>query len=108
MEFNALLAEDENIRKKILSRNPPYSEEQQISNPLLKRFAKGSTSKPKETPGGKKENSEFETVNLKSNILSSHPLSNHTLFAEAQDRLSSEIENLLPTPPKLELRPYIK
>ena len=25
VEFNALLAEDENIRKKILSRNPPYS-----------------------------------------------------------------------------------
>jgi hypothetical protein len=75
---------------------------------LLKRFAKGSTGKLKDTPAGKKENTEFETVNAKSNILSSHPLSNHPLFAEAKERLSQEIENLIPIPPKLELKPYTK
>jgi len=88
VEFAALLGEDDAIRKRILARNPPYSEEQQVSNPLLKRFSKGSVVKPKETSGGKKATSEFETVNVKSNILSSHPLSNHPLFAEAKDRLS--------------------
>lgn len=63
VEFNSLLGEDDAIRKKILSRNPPYSEEQQISNPLLKRFAKGGSLKTKDTSlGGSKKvssNTEF-------------------------------------------------
>lgn len=87
-------------------RNPPYSEEKQVSNPLLKRFSKGTVVKGKET-GGKKE-SEFEAVSGKNQMISSHPLANHPLYQEAKDRLSPEIENLMPVPPKLEIKPYVR
>lgn len=93
VEYNTLLGEDEAIRRKILSRNPPYSEEQQISNPLLKRFAKVGGMKTKDTPLGAKKttSAEYEGNTSKNTIISAHPLANHPLFSIAKDRLSPEI-----------------
>jgi hypothetical protein len=37
-----LLENNSSIQKKILSLNPAFTEEQQQSNPLLRKFAKGA------------------------------------------------------------------
>ena len=44
IEFKTLFAEDIAITKKVLAQNPAYTEEQEQSNPLLKKFTKSSRS----------------------------------------------------------------
>lgn len=45
IEFLALLDKSPEVQKKVLSVNPAFTEEQQLSNPLLKKFAKGRKTK---------------------------------------------------------------
>lgn len=42
VEYLVLLESNADAQKKILSLNPAFTEEQQLSNPLLKKFAKGT------------------------------------------------------------------
>lgn len=49
VEFNVLFEQENDIQKKVLSLNPPFTEEQQQTNPLLKKFAKGSRIKESKT-----------------------------------------------------------
>lgn len=40
VEFLVLLDKNADLQKKIIAMNPAFTEEQQMSNPLLKKFAK--------------------------------------------------------------------
>lgn len=113
VEYNVLLDEGEDVKRKVLSRITPYSSDQQHINPLLKRFAEiknkeGKLIKSANTADFKKPLSEFEASTPTASIISSHPLANHPLFNVAKARMSSEVENLLETPLKLEIKPYVK
>lgn len=87
--------------------NPAFTEEQQMSNPLLKKFAKnkkGSSS----VNTVKSTVKSFENVTQQQPNRSSHPLSNHPCFKKAVDRLCKNNVNLIDLPGRLELKPYWK
>lgn len=90
------------IQKKVLSMNPAFTEEQQLSNPLLKKFAKGAR-KAKEGENIKSQVKSFESVNkvTNSDISNAHPLSGHPCFRLALERLCKTSVNLLDAPTKL-------
>lgn len=113
----ALFNQDINIQGKIVSTNPVFTEEQQLSNPLLKKFAKSGrktkteqVEKPQvSNEGGQpKVKPSNSNPNQNSPSMTSHPLSNNPFFRMAIDRLCPNLVNLLDPPGKLELKPYWK
>lgn len=112
----ALFSQEAAIQTKVVSQNPVFTEEQQQSNPLLKKFAK-SGRKSKEEPVVKSTlksattssppASNFQT-NVNQTNVTSHPLANHPFFKLAINKLCPNLVNLLDTPGKFELKPYWK
>ena len=108
VEFLVLIDKKSDIQKKILSMNPAFTEEQQLSNPLLKKFAKG-TRKNKENEAVKSQVKSFESANKASkDITNAHPLSGHPCFRLALERLCKNSVNLLDLPSRLDIKPYFK
>lgn len=114
----ALFNQDPLLQAKVVSLNPVFTEEQQASNPLLKKFAKKSKrpikveeqsrqSVSSNSTANTAQAKNFQTMAGNSNM-TSHPLSNHPFFRQAIDRLCPNLVNLLDTPGKLELKPYWK
>lgn len=106
VEYLVLLDNTADIQKKILSLNPAFTEEQQQSNPLLRKFAKGAK-KPVES-AIKSTVKQFENVAPTQNNTVSHPLSNHPCFKLAVDRFCKNNVNLIELPGRLDLKPYWK
>lgn len=114
----ALFSQEQGIQAKVVSINPVFTEEQQQSNPLLKKFAK-SAKRGKELENAAKSSiksssttstpqpASFQTLANQSSV-TSHPLANHPFFKAAINKLSPNLVNLLDTPGKFELKPYWK
>jgi hypothetical protein len=114
----ALFAQEQGIQGKVVSVNPVFTEEQQQSNPLLKKFAK-SGKRGKELENAAKSTvksstttstpqpASFQTLANQSSV-TSHPLANHPFFKAAINKLSPNLVNLIDIPGKLELKPYFK
>lgn len=109
VEFLVLLEKDPELQKKVVALNPAFTEEQQMSNPLLKKFARGKKLGGSENAQStlKSTVKSFETANTQGERLS-HPLANHPCFKKAIDRLCKNNVNLVDLPGKLELKPYWK
>ena len=97
------------MQQKIFSQNPSFTEEQQLTNPLLKKFAKGAKKTQSTTQKSNINQSKaFEEVGMGQNNKSSHPLSAHPCFRSAIDRLCGNLVNLLDLPGKLDHKSYFK
>ena len=115
----ALFSQEHNLQTRVVSTNPVFTEEQQQTNPLLKKFAKSGrktkTEQVEKAPTASKLTPVSEQQHPKPNqtaanpsSVTSHPLSNNPFFRQAIDRLCPNIVNLLDLPGKLELKPYWK
>ncbi len=114
VEFLALFSQEHSIQVKVVSANPVFTEEQQQSNPLVKKFVKNGKMKDDNVAKSILKSgtsvpsaSNFQT-NANQNNVTSHPLSNHPFFKAAINRLCPNLVNLLDTPGRLELKPYWK
>ncbi len=94
VEYFVLLSEDEAAAAKVLEKSPPFSEEQQQYNPLLKRLA---GNKGKSLSDSKEEDSKAK---LQASTINTHFLSSHPLYQAAKTRLCHS--RCLPTPARLE------
>ena len=84
--------------------NPAFTEEQQMSNPLLKKFAKNKKNVASKISSTIKSTvQEFETASTNQGNREgmNHPLLNHPCFKKAVDRLCKNNVNLLDLPGKL-------
>lgn len=94
-----------------MATNPAFTEEQQLSNPLLKKFSKGSK-KMAEKDNIKSTVKSFEsattTTTQSGANRSNHPLSGHPCYRLGMERLCKNSVNLLDLPGKLDLKPYWK
>ena len=106
-----LFSQEQPIQAKVVSQNPVFTEEQQQSNPLLKKFAK-SSKRSKEDPIVKStlksasttqapQASNFQTNSINQSNATSHPLANHPFFKQAISRLCPNLVNLIDTPGKI-------
>lgn len=86
--------------------NPAFTQEQQQSNPLLRKFAKGAR-KGGDQPGNKGI-PKLADVNPTQTSQVSHPLSNHPCFRAAIDRLCKNNINLIELPGRIDTKPYWK
>lgn len=112
VEFLALFNQDINLQAKVVSLNPVFTEEQQASNPLLKKFAKKSkrigkaeeiakqSTSSSSTNQSQPQAKNFQTM-AGNNNMTSHPLANNPFFKAAIDRLCPNLVNLLDAPGKL-------
>lgn len=114
VEFLALFNQEQAIQAKVVSLNPVFTEEQQQSNPLIKKFVKTSRRKEETVTKSVLKSgtsapaaSNFQTNTTQNNV-TSHPLSNHPFFKAAINKLCPNLVNLLDTPGRLELKPYWK
>lgn len=96
------------MQQKIFSQNPSFTEEQQLTNPLLKKFAKGAKKSQINQKSNTTQPKGFEEVGIGQNNKSSHPLSAHPCFRSAIDRLCGNLVNLLDLPGKLDHKSYFK
>ena len=112
----ALFGQDRGVQNKVVSQNPVFSEEQQASNPLLKKFSKGKKGKEENVSRSSISSSSTQATTNPSNFqtmtnnhnVTSHPLSNHPYFKSAINRLCPTLVNLMDTPGKIDLKPYWK
>jgi hypothetical protein len=107
VEYLVLMESNPEILKKVLEINPAFTEEQQLSNPLVKKFLKISK-KLKEIPSSsdtqqtvKSTVKSFDEITPRQVNQISHPLSNHPCFKSALDKLCKNNINLLDLPSKL-------
>lgn len=107
------------MQAKVVSQNPVFTEEQQASNPLLKKFIKKNKRTGKQEEASRQSVTSSSTANTQpknfqtmagnnNNNMASHPLANNPFFKQAIDRLCPNLVNLLDIPGKLELKPYWK
>lgn len=96
VEYLVLLGNSQDVQKRILSLNPAFTEQQQQSNPLLRKFAKGSKKSKEETT--KSTVKSFDNIGTNQTNVSSqvsHPLSTHPCFRPALERLCKNNINLI-------------
>ena len=118
VEFLALFSQEHSLQAKVISTNPAFTEEQQQTNPLLKKFAKsGRKTKTEQVEKAPTTSSKLTAASelpkpnqtsANSSSMTSHPLSNNPFFRQAIERLCPNLVNLLDLPGKLELKPYWK